>query len=316
MYLGISPWEAPAVFSLLPFTEAHHGIWFPDGGLHAVPLALERVCREEGVSLHYGRGVSRVLVDERGRATGVELEDGTVERADVVVCNADYAWAVDTLLPEPVRAPRRASLEKRKFTSSGLMLYLGVKGEVDGLLHHNVFFGRDFRGSFEDIFERLKVPADVSFYVNAPSRTGSGFAPPGHDALYVLVPVPHLGDGAGEALDWKREGARIREQVLQRLEAEGYGDLRGRIVAEQVVTPEDWRAQHFLARGSNFGLAQNFWQIGPFRPTVNDPDVEGLFWCGASIQPGTGVPTVMLSARFAVDAVLSELGLPATRSAA
>jgi phytoene desaturase len=313
MYLGISPWEAPAVFSLLPFTEATHGIWFPDGGLHAVPLALERVCREEGVSLQYGRGVKRVLTDAAGRATGVELEDGTTELADVVVCNADYAWATQTLLPEHLRAARVKALDKRKFTSSGLMLYLGVKGEVSELLHHNVFFGRDFRGSFEDIFERLRVPDDVSFYVNAPGRTGGGFAPEGHDALYVLVPVPHLSDA--KPLDWKVEGPRVREQVLTRLASEGYGDLRSRIVAEKMITPDDWRSEHFLARGSNFGLAQNFWQIGPFRPRVTDPDVSGLFWCGASIQPGTGVPTVMLSARFAVDAVLAELGLE-NRSAA
>lgn len=309
MYLGISPWEAPAVFSLLPFTEANHGIWFPDGGLHAVPLALERVCKEEGVALHYGRGVRRVLVDAQGRATGVELEDGTHELADAVVCNADYAWAVNTLLPEPLKDKRTRAVERRKFTSSGLMLYLGVKGKVEPLLHHNVFFGRDFRGSFDDIFERLRVPDDVSFYVNAPSRTGGGFAPEGHDALYVLVPVPHTAEGEGR-IDWKQEGPRVREQVLTRLASEGYGDLRERIVAERMITPDDWQSQHFLARGSNFGLAQNFWQIGPFRPRVNDPDVEGLFWCGASIQPGTGVPTVMLSARFAVDAVLQRLAGP------
>ncbi|MBL8909813.1 MAG: phytoene desaturase [Archangium sp.] len=313
MYLGISPWEAPAVFSLLPFTEANHGIWFPEGGLHAVPLALERVCREEGVSLNYSRGVRRVLTDSSGRAIGVELEDGTKDLADAVVCNADYAWAVDTLLTGAVREKRKQSVEKRKFTSSGLMLYLGVKGRVEPLLHHNVFFGRDFRTSFDDIFEKLRVPSDVSFYVNAPSRTGNGFAPEGHDALYVLVPVPHTAEGA-QKIDWKIEGPRVREQVLTRLAAEGYGDLRERIVSERMITPDDWRTEHFLARGSNFGLAQNFWQIGPFRPRVNDPDVEGLFWCGASIQPGTGVPTVMLSAKFAVDAVLKQLNVPTSEA--
>ncbi|MDP1821620.1 MAG: phytoene desaturase family protein [Archangium sp.] len=312
MYLGISPWEAPAVFSLLPYTEAAHGIWFPAGGLHDVPLALEKVCREEGVSLHYGQGVKRVLV-EGGRAVGVELDDGTQRRADVVLCNADYAQAVDRLLPEPVRAPRVAKVSRQKFTSSGLMLYLGVQGEVSGLLHHNVFFGRDFRGSFKDIFEQHRVPADVSFYVNAPGRTGRGFAPDGHDALYVLVPVPHLAD---DGPDWKVEGPAVREQVFARLEAEGYGDLRGRVVAERMLTPHQWETEHHLARGANFGLAQNFWQIGPFRPRVTDPDVEGLFWCGASIQPGTGVPTVMLSAGFAVDAILEATSRQRTAEAA
>ena len=123
-------------------------------------------------------------------------------------------------------------------------------------------------------------------------------------------PAPPADAGAaGEARAQAQAVAgTVIEQVLTRLESEGYGDLRSRIVAEKMITPDDWRADHFLARGSNFGLAQNFWQIGPFRPRVTDPDVPGLFWCGASIQPGTGVPTVMLSARFAVDAVLAQLG--------
>ncbi len=304
MYLGLSPWDAPAVFSLLPFTEAEHGIWFPEGGLYAVPLALEKVCREEGVTLKYGTSIRRFVV-EGGRAVGVELEDGTIERADVVLCNADYAHAVKSFLPEPVAARRSAQVERRRFTSSGYMLYLGLSKQVPELLHHNVFFGGDFEGSFGDIFTRRRVPADVSFYVNAPSRTGQGFAPEGKDALYVLVPVPEQNEG----VDWKVEGPRVREQVLARLAHEGYGDLRLLIERERVVTPDDWASDLNLARGSNFGLAQSFWQIGPFRPTVRDPDVGGLFWCGASIQPGTGVPTVMLSAGFAVDAIREELGV-------
>lgn len=311
MYLGISPWEAPAVFSLLPYTEATHGIWFPKGGLHAVPLALERVAREDGVTLSYRTGVKRFLV-EGGRVVGVELEDGAVKRADVVVCNADYAMATEKFLPPELAAPRVKTLERRKHTSSGVMLYLGVKGEVSGLLHHNVFFGRDFKGSFDDIFEKKRVPGDVSFYVNAPTRTDKSFAPEGHDALYVLVPVPHLAEGQG---DWNQLSQQIRTQVLERLKDEGYGDLAPRIVTEKVITPIDWRDEHFLAHGSNFGLAQNFWQIGPFRPRVQDPDLPGLYWCGASIQPGTGVPTVMLSARFAVEAVLNDLGVSARKAA-
>lgn len=299
MYLGLSPWDAPAVFSLLPFTEASHGLWFPEGGLHAVPLALERVCRELGVTLNYNSAIKRVVV-EQGRAVGVEFPDGTVERADVVLCNADYAHAVKHLLPENVATKRGAQVDRRRFTSSGYMLYLGLKREVPELLHHNVFFGRDFEGSFADIFSKRRVPNDVSFYVNAPSRTGRGFAPEGKDALYVLVPVPEQ----NAEVDWKVEGPRVRAQVLARLAHEGYGDLEPLIEAERVVTPDDWASQLNLERGSNFGLAQSFWQIGPFRPTVTDPDVASLYWCGASIQPGTGVPTVMLSAGFAVDAIL------------
>ena len=303
MYLGVSPYDAPAVFALLPYTEAIHGIWFPKGGMHAVSLALAEVCRAEGVALHLGQGVKRVLV-ENGTAVGVELQDGQVRRADVVLCNADYAWAVKNLLPAPLAAQRARKLQKARFTSSGLMLYLGLRQKVDGLLHHNVFFGRDFKGSFNDIFQTGRVPDDLSFYVNAPARTESGFAPEGKDALQVLVPVPPL----GSALDWKVEAPKVRAKVLARLKEEGYGDLEPLIEVEQCLTPDDWQTHHNLERGSNFGLAQNFMQLGPFRPKVFDSDLKNLFWCGASCQPGTGVPTVMISAGFAVDAVLAQLG--------
>ncbi len=310
MYLGLSPASAPAVFSLLPYTEAEHGIWFPEGGLHAVPQALERVAREEGVDLHYSAPVRRIAV-ENGEAVGVELEDGTVRRSDVVICNADHAWASSRLLPEPLAARRAARLSGQRFTSSGLMFYFGLDRRIEPLLHHNVFFGEDFDGSFEDLFARERLPADVSFYVNAPARTSRGFAPDGHDALYVLVPAPARPDG----IDWRAEAARVRAQVLKRLAEQGCGELAPHIVAEHVVTPADWQATYSLERGACFGLAQSLFQLGPFRPKVTDPDVGSLFWCGASIQPGTGVPTVMLSAGFAVDKVLEQLGRPAQEAA-
>jgi phytoene desaturase len=297
MYLGVSPYEAPAVFSLLPYTELAVGIWYPQGGLGEIAYALERVCREEGVGLHYRAPVERVLV-EQGRAVGVRLGDGTEHRADVVVCNADYVWAQKHLVDAPARALAR--LETLRFTSSGYLLYWGLKRRQEGFLHHNVYLGRDFQGSFADIFERLQVPGDVSFYVNAPARLDPSVAPAGKDALYVLVPVPHR----APHLDWKVEGPRVRAQVLERLAAEGHPDVAADLEVERIITPDDWEAQLNLERGSNFGLAQNMFQIGPFRPKVWDDRVENLFYCGASVQPGTGVPTVMISADLAVRAVL------------
>lgn len=302
MYLGVSPWEAPAVFSLLPYTELALGVWYPMGGMAAIPRALERVCTEEGARLHYRSGVRRILI-EGGRAVGVELEDGSVRRADVVVCNADYPWAYKHLIDPKVAA--RPELEKRRFTSSGYMLYLGTRRRYEQLLHHNVYLGHDFKGSFEDIFERLRVPEDPSFYVNAPARSDASMAPEGKDALYVLVPVPH----ATPTIDWKVEGPRLRAKVLARL-AEAGVDVERDLETERVVTPDDWASSLNLERGSAFGLAQTMFQVGPFRPRVWDDRVTNLFFCGASTQPGTGVPTVMISADLAVQAIHARAQVP------
>ncbi|ATB30871.1 phytoene desaturase family protein [Melittangium boletus] len=302
MYLGVSPYAAPGVFALLPFTELGVGVWFTEGGLYAIPLALEKVAREEGVKLHYGRPVKRILTEGK-RTTGVLLEDGERVAADVVVCNADLPYAYEKLLdPGVTRLKRKESL---RYTSSGYMLYLGMRRRYDEFLHHNVYFGRDYKGSFDDIFERFRVPEDPSFYLNAPAHTDPRLAPPGKDALYILVPVPHQHEG----LDWKVEGPRVRAKVFQRLAELGHTELERDIEVERVVTPDDWASSFNLAKGSAFGLAQNFFQIGPFRPSNQDPRVRNLFFVGASTQPGTGLPTVMISARLAVERILAWTGV-------
>jgi phytoene desaturase len=297
MYLGVSPFASPAVYGLLPFTELGLGIWFPKGGLYAIPLALERVAREEGVRLHYGAPVERILT-QGARATGVRLANGRAVMADVVLCNADLPYAYERLLEgAPTSLPRK---ERLRYTSSGYMLYLGLRRRYPGLHHHNVVFGRDYRGSFDDLFERFRVPEDPSFYVNVPTRTDASLAPEGQDSVYILVPVPRQHPG----LDWRVEGPRVRAKVLRRLAELGYPELERDILVERVFTPDDWAASYNLMHGSAFGLAQNFLQIGPFRPSNQDARVKNLFFVGASTRPGTGLPTVLISARLVVERIL------------
>lgn len=296
MYLGVSPFASPAVYGLLPFTELGVGIWFPKGGLYAIPLALEKVAREEGVRLYYGEPVERILT-EGARATGVRLASGRTVQADLVLCNADLPYAYQKLLDgAPTSLPRKDTL---RYTSSGYMLYLGLRKQYPGLGHHNVVFGRDYRGSFDDIFERFRVPEDPSFYVNVPTRSDPSLAPPGQDAVYILVPVPHQHPG----LDWKTEGPQVRAKVFQRMAELGYPELERDTVVERVFTPDDWASTYNLMHGSAFGLAQNFFQIGPFRPSNQDARVKNLFFVGASTQPGTGLPTVLISARLVSERV-------------
>jgi phytoene desaturase len=302
MYLGISPFDAPAVYGLLPFTELAHGIWYPDGGLHEIPRALARIAEDLGAAIHYDAAVRRIDV-EGGRATGCTLADGRRIAADVVLCNADLPWAYRNLIAPD--ASRLRGAERLRYTSSAYMMYLGTRQAFPTLVHHNVFFGRDFRGSFEDLFRNHRVPADPSFYVNVAARTDASVAPAGRDGVYVLVPVPH-GDAR---LDWKAEGARLRAHVLARLAACG-ADLRQAIEFERHVTPDDWAADLNLERGAAFGLSHDFFQVGVFRPANQDSRVRNLFFVGASTQPGTGLPMVLLSARLATERILAMAGVP------
>jgi phytoene desaturase len=298
MYLGISPFEAPGVYGLLAHAELQVGVYHPQGGLYALVRALARLCEEEGVRIHYRQRVERIQV-EHACARGVTLKGGGHAEADVVLCNADLPWAYEHLLAGG-RALRRRKL---RFTSSGFVLYWGLDREVPELLRHNVFLGRDYRGSFEDLFRRQRVPEDPSFYVNVPSRGDFGSAPPGKDALYVLVPVPSL----SPEHDWAAQAPVLRAKVFRRLAEEGLPGLEQQVVVERQLTPRDWQETFHLARGSAFGLAHNFFQIGPFRPPNQDPQVRNLFFVGASTQPGTGLPTVMVSARLVVERIQAHL---------
>ncbi|HZH03100.1 MAG TPA: phytoene desaturase family protein [Myxococcaceae bacterium] len=301
MYLGISPYESPAVYGLLPFTELAVGIWFPRGGLYQLPVALERLARELGVRIHYRSSVAKVVV-AHGRAEGVQLASGEVVQADAVLCNADLPWAYRNLLGPGEGAP--PALDRLKYTSSGYMMYLGVRDLDPKFLHHNVFFGEGYRQSFEDIFKHYRLPQDPSFYVNVPSRTDPTLAPPGKDAVYVLVPVPHQ----HPSMDWAVEGPKVRRHVFDRLKALGFGDLESRVEAEKTFTPDDWQAGFNLEKGSAFGLSHHFFQIGPFRPPNQDRKLRNLFFVGASTQPGTGLPTVMVSARLVVERIATFAG--------
>ena len=303
MYLGISPHEAPGVYALLPYTELADGIWFPMGGMYALPLAIERLARELGVTFEYGTAVERIVVDG-DRVTGVRLENGTVRTADRVLANADLPYVYRKLIPE-ARLPRA---EKLKYTSSAYMLYLGLDGRAPGLEHHNVFLSQSFKKNFDEIFTSYSEPSDPSFYVNVPTRTDPSLGADGCDQLYVLVPVPHQ----HPTLDWNEAGPRLRAKVFERLAREGYGDLEKRVVVERRCDPDGWASGFNLERGSAFGLSHNFFQVGYFRPSNQDPTFSNLYFVGASTQPGTGLPMVMLSARLVAERILGG----ATREAA
>jgi phytoene desaturase len=225
--------------------------------------------------------------------------------ADLVVANADLPYVYSNLLPEDGSA---AKLAQKKYTSSALMFYWGVKGEKSPeLLHHNVFLADDeYRASFERIFKDLSLPQTPSFYVNAPARTDPSFAPEDGDALMVLVPVGHI--NAAQPQDWAALRERARSFVIQRLEGIGVKDLGKRIVLEETMGPPEYLKQLNLAKGSAFGLSHNFTQVGYLRPHNRHPRYKNLYFAGASTHPGTGLPIVLLSARLTAERIQKELG--------
>ena len=310
MYLGLSPFKAPAVYALLPYTElAEDGLWFPRGGMYELIEAVARLARDLGVRIYPNSPVEEIVV-VKNRARGVRA-NGEEVGADAVLANADLPYVYRELLPRSAgEGDFRWKLRKRErllYTASAYMLYLGLDRKLDHMLHHNVYLSARYKENFKQIFDERKLPDDPSFYANVPSRTDEDAAPEGMEALYVLIPTPHLNDN----VDWSREGDAFKERVYDLLERKArIEDIRKNIVYEKVKTPLDWCEEYNLEEGAAFGIGHGIFQVGYFRPPLASKTVRGVYFVGASTRPGTGVPLVTIGAKLAAERVGRELGYP------
>jgi phytoene desaturase len=300
MYLGLSPFHAPATYSLLPYTELGDGVWFPMGGMYRLVESLVAIAQAQGVQFRYNAPVSQITVDGN-RATGVQLADGSYLEAEVIVANADLPYVYRHLLPDA--RPARW-LQHLHYTCSAIMFYWGVDRIYPQLGPHTVFLAGDYRGAFERIFADHALPAEPSFYVHAPARIDPSAAPLGRDSLLALVPVGHLDENAAQ--DWAAWQAQARAAVLRRLAGIGITDLQEHITVERICTPRDWRSLYNLARGAAFSLSHNVLQVGYLRPHNRHRRYGNLYFVGGSTHPGSGLPMVLLSARLTVERILQD----------
>ncbi len=309
MYLGLSPFDAPATYSLLQYTELAEGVWYPQGGMYRTIQSLTSIAEKLGVVFVYQAPVKRLVVDG-SKITSAETEDGRVWEADLFVGNADLPYIYKELLPT---SPEVDALDKKLYTCSTVMFYWGVDRRYPQIAHHNVFLAGDYKDSFDQIFKDHILPAQPSFYVHAPARTDPSAAPEGQDTLYVLVPVGHIDETRPQ--NWDEMLVRARESVFSRLNKElGVTDLRQHIKFEMVNTPVTWRDQFNLVKGAAFGLSHNFAQVGFLRPKNRHSRYNNLYFTGASTHPGTGLPIVLLSARLTTERILKEFaGMKARR---
>jgi phytoene desaturase len=298
LYVGLSPYEAPATYSLLQYAELAGGVWFPDGGMYQLVEALTSIAEGNAVRFLYDTPVKRINVNGR-QATGITLADGREMQANIIVANADLPYVYRHLLPDGRLA---AGLERKEYTSSTITFCWGVEKRYPQLEAHNLFIAKDFRQSLNHIFQDRTLPEEPSFYLHAPARIDASLAPDGQDTLTAVVPVGHIDESASQ--DWDALTGRARKLVLQRLAAIGVPDLGEHIKFEVSCTPHDWRNRYNLAKGASYGLSHTFLQMGYLRPRNQHARYRNLFFVGASTHPGAGLPTVLLSARLATERIL------------
>jgi phytoene desaturase len=291
MYAGLSPFEALALYCVITYMDTVEGVYFPEGGVHAIPRGLASAAEKAGATFRYGVTADRVLRDGRG-VVGVALADGELVRADAVVLNPDLPIAYRNLLGE---APPRVA-RKGRYSPSCAVWLAGVKGDLpEGAGHHNIHFGAEWAEAFDALLKRGENMPDPSVLVTSPTVSDPSLAPEGRVSLYVLEPTPNL-DGR---VDWSTHREGFKEALVGRVAALGYPvDAE----VERFVDPLDWEAQG-MARGTPFALAHNFFQTGPFRPNNVHKRVPGVVFVGSGTVPGVGVPMVLISGRLAAERV-------------
>lgn len=305
-YLGMSPFRCPSLFSILSFLEYEYGVFHPIGGCAAVTQAMARVAERLGAEIRLGEPVEEILFSGR-RATGVRTASGS-EHADAVVVNADFARAMERLVPDQLRRRwTNRKLSKKKYSCSTFMMYLGVKGTFDQP-HHAIHIASDYEKNLADIEERHVLSADPSFYVQNACVTDPGLAPRGHSTLYVLAPVTHQHPN----VDWSREREGFRKLLLRKVAEAGYGDLESRIRYERIITPADWDHRYEVYRGATFNLAHSLDQMLHLRPHNRFEDLDGMYLVGGGTHPGSGLPVIFESARISSRLLLDDLGVPSS----
>ncbi len=296
MYAGVSPQQALAIYAIIAYMDSVNGVFFPKGGMHAVPRALAGAAAKHGVEFKYNSTVTTVE-HSNGRATAVITENGERIECDSLILNPDLPVAWRELLG---RTP--PSLKRLKYSPSCVTLLVGSNKNYDRLAHHNIHFGESWDGVFDELITKKILMTDPSLLVTVPTHDDKSLAPAGKNSYYILFPTPNLSAN----IDWKVEGPRYRNEMIRVMEARGYEGFGDSIEVEHMTTPLDWQAQG-MEQGAPFASAHTFFQTGPFRPRNMAKGFENGVFAGSGTQPGVGVPMVLISGRLAAERIVGTI---------
>ncbi len=308
--LGLHPTTCSSVFSVIPYLELAFGVWHVMGGFRALAQGLMRCAQDLGAVFKMSSPVANVVI-ENGVARGVRLESGEVLSADVVVVNADLPYAAQRLVDPQWRETTRlsdSSLQNAQYSCSTFMLYLGLDTVYRDLPHHLIYLSNAARRTDSAALNDEAVDTDdPPFYALNPTPTDPAGAPPGHSVMYVLVPTPNT----GRPVNWAQTEAELTAKVPRWLEKVGLRDVAKHITVKRAFTAETWRDDFHVFRGAVFNLSHTWLQLGPLRPRVESPHVDGLYWVGGGTHPGSGLLTIMESANICANAIARKhLGQP------
>ena len=298
-YNGSSPYFTPATFNIIPYVEAEFGAWYVRGGMAKIAEALAALAQRNGVMFRFNTTATG------WNGTEATAHDGFRGRADFLVCNADVLSARTGFLSGLTQRSQQKALLRPPLSSSGFILFLGVRGCDARLGHHNIFFSDHYAEEFTEIHGKKISPTEPTIYISASSRTDPDHAPEGHDNYFVLVNAP----ARDPKQPWtKTEAQGYRDLVLKRLERFGFDDLPSRIVAERIFTPSDFATRDLAHHGALYGWASHSIRTSLLRPPLRAPGTRNVFFAGGTTHPGGGIPLVLLSGKMVADLIQREAG--------
>jgi phytoene desaturase len=300
-FLGATPFDTPAIYSLLNYTELKHdGYYNVKGGMYKIVEALASVIESQNIPVHYNTEIVD-FTEQDGRLTGLVDQNQKKWMADIYVVNADAAWFRGQVLGRKKFSPKK--LDAKKWTLAPLTLYLGIDRKIPALAHHNYFLGSNFKEYAAKIFKNGIKLEKPYYYVNVQSGSNPESAPEGCESVFILCPVPDL----RYKPDWEDQD-EIVENIINDLSQRIGMDLKKHIVSQTVYNPMHWQNMFNLYRGSGLGLAHDLNQIGGFRPKNYDEQFKNLFYTGASTVPGTGLPMVVISSKLVTARIIKSYG--------
>jgi phytoene desaturase len=303
LLVGGNPFATSSIYALIHALERRWGVWFAQGGTGALVRGMVQLFEDLGGTLHLNSPVAAITTEGK-RVTGVTLSNGQTEHFDAVASNADVVHTYRTLLAGHPRGQSYGKkLAGKRHSMSLFVIYFGLKSQHPNLAHHTVLFGPRYRELISEIFNGPALSDDFSLYLHAPSRSDASLAPPGHEAFYVLAPVPHLGSAD---IDWTTVGPIYRDRILKYLEEHYIPGLKDDLVTCRIFTPFDFRDRLNAHLGSAFSLEPLLTQSAWFRAHNRDDVIDNLYIVGAGTHPGAGVPGVIGSAKATASLMLAD----------
>jgi len=293
-YNGSSPHATPATFNIIPYVEAKFGAWYVRGGMARIGDALTALARRNGVTFRF----NTIAIDWNGKQA--KAHDGSIHDADYLICNGDVITARTRFLSRITSKAQHIALLRPPLSTSGFILFLGVRGQDPRLGHHNIFFSDHYTYEFHEIHNMKTSPTEPTIYISVSSRTDPDHAPADHDNYFVLVNAP----ARDPKQPWTHaEAQSYRDLVLQRLAAFGFADLPERIVAEKIFTPTDFATRDLAHHGALYGWASHSIRTSLFRPPLRAPGTRNVYFVGGTTHPGGGIPLVLLSGKMVADSI-------------